>query len=390
MKNPEASIPATHPSPYFVRFDIEGLKRLIDTLKQEGYEVLGPTVRDGAIVIEPIESVSQLPCGVGDEQSGGRYRLTQRSDRSRFGYAVGPTSWKRFLFPPNRLLWRATQHERGFSVETPPVDSQRRAFVGVRGCDLAAIRIQDRVFCGGANPDPDYVSRRKQTFIVAVECGSPVQTCFCTSMGTGPAIGDGFDIRLTEIPDGENPYYLGLAGSEYGAQLLSQIDAIQVNESEFAERNAILASAAAQITRHLDPDHARAVILENPEHSRWDEVASRCLTCGNCTQVCPTCFCSTVDDVTDLTTGVAERSRRWDSCFTMEHSHVHGGAVRRSPRSRYRQWLSHKLGSWWEQFGTAGCSGCGRCIVWCPVGIDLTEEVAYLATKRDAPPEDAP
>lgn len=389
MKTAVPTTTTTSPFTQMVRFDIGGLERLVERLRSEGYEVLGPVVRDGAIVIEPIESVEQLPDGIGDDQDGGHYRLRQRDDHSRFGYAVGPSSWKRFLFPPRRLLWRAIRHERGFSVETPLPETQPRAFIGVRGCELAAITIQDRVFSGGEFPDPDYVSRRAHTLVVAVECGAPAQTCFCASVGTGPAIDEGFDIRLTEVIDAKNPTYLAIAGSDRGAKLLAQVESSPVGEAELAERAAMLAGAEARMTRNLNPDVARAAVLENAEHPRWEAIASRCLTCGNCTQVCPTCFCSTVEDVTDLTTGVAERSRRWDSCFTMEHSHVHGGAVRRSSRSRYRQWLTHKLGTWNEQFGTAGCTGCGRCISWCPVGIDLTEEVAYLASKHKAPLEDA-
>jgi Fe-S-cluster-containing hydrogenase component 2 len=120
------------------------------------------------------------------------------------------------------------------------------------------------------------------------------------------------------------------------------------------------------------------LLARNLEHPRWDDVASRCLACANCTMACPTCFCSTVEDTTDLTGDHAERWRSWDSCFTMDFSHVHGGSVRTSTRARYRQWLTHKLSTWHAQFGTSGCVGCGRCITWCPVAIDLTQEVAAI------------
>ena len=127
----------------------------------------------------------------------------------------------------------------------------------------------------------------------------------------------------------------------------------------------------------------RELLQDSLEHPRWDEVAERCLTCGNCTMVCPTCFCTTVEDVTDLTGEQAERWRAWDTCFSLDHSYVHGGSVRPTGRSRYRQWMTHKLGTWWDQFGTSGCVGCGRCIAWCPVGIDITEEAAALRASPD-------
>jgi len=94
--------------------------------------------------------------------------------------------------------------------------------------------------------------------------------------------------------------------------------------------------------------------------------------------VCPTCFCSTVEDTTDLSGLHAERWRKWDSCFTLDFTYIHGGSIRREGASRYRQWITHKLAHWHDQFGSSGCTGCGRCITWCPVGIDITEEARAI------------
>jgi ferredoxin len=134
--------------------------------------------------------------------------------------------------------------------------------------------------------------------------------------------------------------------------------------------------------RAMETDGLPALLARNPEHPRWAQVAERCLTCGNCTLSCPTCFCHTVEDVADLAGTTAERVRRWDSCFTSEFSYIHGGSVRPSARSRYRQWLTHKLSAWHDQFGTSGCVGCGRCITWCPAKIDITEEVHAIREGR--------
>ncbi|MCA8921947.1 MAG: 4Fe-4S dicluster domain-containing protein, partial [Planctomycetes bacterium] len=140
----------------------------------------------------------------------------------------------------------------------------------------------------------------------------------------------------------------------------------------------VVAAAAAAIERQLPQDGLPAALAAALEHPRWDDVAARCLTCGNCTLVCPTCFCTDVEDTSDLSGQVAERWRRWDTCFSLDFSALHGGSVRASGRSRYRQWLTHKLSTWHDQFGTSGCVGCGRCIAWCPVGIDITVEAAEL------------
>ena len=135
--------------------------------------------------------------------------------------------------------------------------------------------------------------------------------------------------------------------------------------------------------RQLDTGGLRDLMGGSHAAARWDDVAARCLTCGNCTLACPTCFCTSVEDSSDLTGEHAERWELWDSCFDLDFSYLHGGSVRTSPKSRYRQWLTHKLGTWHDQFGSSGCVGCGRCIVWCPAGIDLTEEVKALREERE-------
>ena len=135
---------------------------------------------------------------------------------------------------------------------------------------------------------------------------------------------------------------------------------------------------AAPVPRSLDTENIRDLLFDNLQADRWNEVASRCLSCGNCTMVCPTCFCSSVQEVADLAGDEVTRERHWASCFTLEHSQIHGENPRPTTAAQYRQWLTHKLAGWIDQFGSSGCTGCGRCITWCPVGIDLTEEVAAI------------
>jgi ferredoxin len=358
------------------RLDVHALDRLIGLLAGRGYTVVGPRVRDGAVVYEELESADALPAGWTDVQDGGTYRLERREDDALFGYAAPPTSWKRFLFPPRVGLWRARQAGDGLAVEEEPVGAGPFAFVGVRPCELAAIAIQDRVFLGGRYADRDYAARRRDAFLVAVNCHEPGGTCFCVSMGTGPTAHDGYDLVLTELLEPVHRF-LADAGSPRGEEILAELGGEQATEDDLRAAAAQGEEAARRMGRELDTDNIRELLRDNLEHPRWDEVAERCLTCGNCTLACPTCFCSAVEDAGDLD-GEAARSRVWDSCFSVDYSYIHGGAVRQSPRARYRQWLTHKLGTWHDQFGSTGCVGCGRCITWCPVGIDITEEVAAI------------
>lgn len=357
--------------------DVQTLDDLISALAHAGYEVIGPRKQDDAIVYDTLRSAGDLPVGYADEQDGGKYRLVKGRDGVYFDYVVGPQSWKRFLFPPHQKICQMRKQGKAFRIVEETAGPPRYAFFGVRACEIAAMRVQDKVFDNGTFADPGYLSKRNAAFIVAVNCGRAGGTCFCASMNTGPRAQGGFDLALTEIVDRKRHVFLIEAGSARGSQILAKIPHRAATGEDTAAALAATDRAVKGMGRTMVED-VGPLLKRNLEHSRWNEVAKRCLTCANCTMVCPTCFCSTVEDVTDLSGSNAERWRRWDSCFTMDFSYIHGGAVRRETSSRYRQWMTHKLSSWFEQFGTSGCVGCGRCITWCPVGIDITEEARAI------------
>jgi len=365
----------------------EHLDELLGALKRRGYRLLGPTVDNGAITYDELESAADLPAGWTDEQEGGTYRLRRREDQGVFGYAVGPRSWKQFLWPPRVRLWKARAEGDGFEIEPEPAEPSRDAYIGVRSCDLHAIASLDSALRDIPDPDPGYAARRAGVFIVALNCWQAGGTCFCVSMGTGPRATSGYDIALTEVLEDGRHYFLVEPGSEAGAEVVAELPARGAEAGEVAAGERAVEQAVAGQGRTVDTTDLKGLLYRNYEHPRWDDVADRCLTCGNCTMVCPTCFCTSVEDVTDLTGTEAERTREWDSCFTLDFSYVHGGSIRSTPRARYRQWMTHKLATWGDQFDTFGCVGCGRCITWCPVAIDITEEAAAIrATDGGGPP----
>jgi sulfhydrogenase subunit beta (sulfur reductase) len=364
---------------------------LLGALAGHGYTIVGPTVREEAIVYDEIACAADLPIGWRDEQEAGRYRLARRDDEALFGYAVGPHSWKQYQLPAEVKLWRARVDAQGGLTEVaePPRETPRYAFLGARSCELHALGILDRVLLGGSHPDPADRGRTEELFVIAVQCGQAGGTCFCVSMNTGPVAEQGFDLALTEVLDGSTHHFVVEIGSERGAELLAEVPHAAAGEGDRRAAAAVHARTAAQMGRELDTDGIKELLYRNYDHPRWEEVAERCLTCGNCTIVCPTCFCTTVEDVTDLAGEHVERVQQWDSCFTVDYSNIHGGAVRGSAKSRYRQWMTHKLATWHDQFGSSGCVGCGRCITWCPVGIDLTEEAAAIRESEGGSDEGA-
>ena len=359
--------------------DRDGLSALVQLLGARGRTVIGPTVRDGAVVLDEIASADDLPFGWGTEVEAGRYRLVPRADGAVFAHTAGPQSWKTFLHPQREKLWSADRTPDGrLSVTEENPGQPSYAFLGVRPCDLRAIAIQDRVLAGGRYRDRGYEERRTGAFLVAAECTEPGATCFCVSMGGGPAADAGFDLALTEVLDETGHRFLVRTGSEAGQDVLAHVSHQPADPATEHAARAAVDSARDRMGRAMPPVDLRTLMGQSLEADRWDDVAARCLACGNCTMVCPTCFCTTTEEVTDLTGDHAERWLRWDSCFDVDFSYLHGGPVRSSARSRYRQWLTHKLSTWYEQFGSSGCVGCGRCVTWCPVGIDITEEATAL------------
>lgn len=359
----------------------DDLDTLIQVIALEGHRLIGPTLKDGAIIYDDIHSASDLPRGWTDEQEKGRYRVRKRDDEAYFGYAASPHSWKQFLQLPRKQVWRAERDISGVQIIAIDEPAPQLAFMGVRSCELHAIAIQDRVFLGDQFPNDNYGKRRQQLLIIAVNCTAPAATCFCTSMNTGPEVTLPADLTMTEVIDGDTHVFLISAGSERGERILRQLPVQPAPARQCALAQRAIEDAAGQMKqgpRSFDSADVKDLLYRNYESPEWEQVAERCLSCANCTMACPTCFCSTVEDTTDLTGENAERWERWDSCFTADFSYITGGAVRADTRSRYRQWMTHKLATWHDQFDSSGCVGCGRCIAWCPVGIDLTEELQRI------------
>ena len=358
-----------------VVLDGTGLHCLVDELRSRGYRVVGPTLRDNAIVLAELDSADDLPHGWGVEVAPGSYQLRRRTDRAAFGHSSGPQSWKQFLHPPRQKMWSCGPGGVDAADEPEP----KYAFLGVHGCDLAAIGVLDRVLGSDQHPAGSYVGRRRQVFVVAVNCTEPGRLCFCASMDTGPACRRGYDLALTERVNGGEPDYVVEVGSAAGAEVLAAVPSRPADQLEIDSAAAHVSAAADRMGRQMPELDLRELLVASRESPHWSQVASRCLTCGNCTMVCPTCFCTSTSDVTDLAGEHAERWMEWASCFELDFTFTHEGPVRASGPSRYRHWLTHKLSSWHDQFGTSGCVGCGRCIAWCPTGIDITEEMATFA-----------
>lgn len=350
----------------------------LDLLLSRGYITIGPTIRGDAVVYDEIATVGDFPVGWIDRQDKGKYRLARHKKKMLFACTVGPHSWKRYLHPEEQAVCEVQRSGKKIALLDREEEIPKQAFIGVRSCELHAIAIQDKVLIEGPFVDSSYARRRNNTFIVAVNCVRAGGNCFCVSMNTGPKATSGYDLALTEIADGDRHYLVVDIGSDEGAEIINHVPHDSAGTAEIGAAEKAIANAASRMGRELDTSDLPELLARNFDNPEWEAAGDRCLTCGNCTLVCPTCFCSDIIDTTDLSGDAMQRIRRWDTCFSVEFSYIHGGSVRNSPMSRYRQWMMHKLSYWHDQFGTSGCVGCGRCITWCPVGIDITEEAQTI------------
>jgi ferredoxin len=362
----------------------------------------GPKLKDAAVVIGEIDSPDELAAAWTDTQGPGFYRLREHPRNPQFAFHFGADSWKRLLLPPQSTVWEAERTESGFQVLPSGNDSRSMAFIGVHGCDVSAMLRLDAVFGfqGDHHPssrspraisratciDPSYASRRRSSFVMGVQCTQPGDNCFCTSVGAGPHIHAGSDLVLTELPGQPDPVFHLKALTSAGKRVLADLSLEETDPDCDEKIERLVDRCAAAMPKSLNPSGIREILERNWDHNRWQATAQRCLTCGNCTMVCPTCFCTNILDETDLAGVRARRLRVWDSCFNLEYSYVHGGGhVRSSVKARYRHWMVHKLATWIDQFGEMGCVGCGRCITWCPAGIDIAEEAAVIRETDGAP-----
>ena len=376
---PDASHAAGEPARFL---PAERLEDLVAALRREGRRVIGPTIEDGALRMVEIERAAELPFGWTVIAAPGQVRLERRAPadpRAGRAFDTGP-AWsgiKPWTFPSRVDAIRLeSQPDGSVTVAVDAGPGIPTAVIGARACDLAALAIHDRVLAGGPAIDQDYAARRADLLVIAVECAFATSTCFCSSMGTGPAVTSGADVVLAEVDGG----FVARADSDAGRRLLEQLELPAAGESRVGTAMDQVAALAAAMGTPVQAEGLHDRLLANLDHPRWQSIAERCLACANCTLVCPTCFCTGTTISSDLDGRESTATRTWDSCFTAGFAQVAGGgSFRPKHADRYRQWLTHKFATWWDQFGSSGCVGCGRCIAWCPVGIDIREELAAIA-----------
>ncbi len=362
---------------YFLAY--EKLDDLFNILRAAGYAVVAPQLKNNSIAYDFLENTQQLPWGIIADQQPGSYKIQATQSSRLFDWVNAAQAIKPWLFKAQESRWQVKRDAQGqLQFQEIKATIEPIAFFGARPCDIKAMVIQDKVFLDKQAIDTHYQQRRDNFFIIAANCTTSSTNCFCVGAGDFPKADNNYDLAITEIDGG----FIVQAGHDKAQDLLNTLQLKLASEKQLQQAELGINHAAQMQTKTLNAGNdgqLNAILFANLDHPRWQEVADRCLSCGNCTLVCPTCFCSDHVEKPEFDGQSSEQVKQWGSCFSKQHSIVGGKPLRDDTLKRYRQWLTHKLGSWHDQYDSSGCVGCGRCVTWCPVGIDITEEVNAIS-----------
>lgn len=326
------------------RLSQSGLTQWIEGMLASGRRVLAPVEEEGLTVFRPITNSAELAAN----------------------YTRSDLPFKEWLFPPTEVILRYRIENGEPVLEDPEVDAPETVALFLRPCDAAAVAILDKVF-GGDYEDEFYLTRRRRLTIVGLSCTDPLPECFCAAVGLSPTSELGSDVLLTPIGD----EFLVEVLTEKGEQLVQQFERLFA-DAEGLTKEQVTADAVAKMKRTEPLPSLMGDYAQMFEHPVWEEVARKCLGCGVCAYTCPTCHCYDIVDEAGLFEGV--RCRNWDCCaFALFTLHASGHNPRPTQAHRYRQRILHKFAYFLQTYGQNMCVGCGRCVVKCPVGMDIYE-----------------
>jgi ferredoxin len=293
---------------------------------------------------------------------------------------------RKYLLPPREDLFSFNAK----TMEMSPLieEIEPTVIMALHTCDLHAITLLDKIQ-GTGHADQHYQARRRKTTLVSVECLKPcMEHAFCKSMGT-LSVPDGFDVHLTDLGD----RYAVEIGSEQGEQLIEGSNLFwEPIEADYDRVNEVMAGKWPNFDYRLDCDVTELPDLlgASQDSALWDEVGDACLACGQCTKVCPTCYCFDVLDEIDLKLEHGKRFRVWDSCLIEKFAVVAGGHDFRSSQARRLRHRFMRKGKYqFEAYGLLGCVGCGRCALSCPAHITPVDVLNHLAERRQTSTEEA-
>jgi len=286
---------------------------------------------------------------------------------------------KEIFFPQSEEMFSYCDTGDEVKIEEK-LDDSKKVLFGVRPCDAKSLNMLDKVFNNDLYQDVYYAARRKNSIIVVIGCNEPSTTCFCTSFGIGPMSEEGADIFMIDTGDS----YVVKAVTDKGKEILSSFSNFnEASEEDLQQADKIKEQAVAGITSKIEVTGLKEKLDGMFESSIWDTLHEKCLGCGACAYLCPTCHCFDITD--DAVNAKGERVRNWDSCmFPLFTLHGSGHNPRPTGKERIRQRVMHKFNYFVKNFDEMACVGCGRCIKNCPVNLDIRRVIGLIQEQQDS------
>ena len=327
---------------------------LIEELTKE-HDVFAPVKKESLVSFEAVSSGNEAHLD---------FQNTKKSPKEVF-------------FPQTEVLFTYRAGKEGVEIEEAPAPKRRMVLLGVRPCDARSFVLLDKFFSSGENKDLYYLEKRENTTTIGLACNHPLSTCFCTSLGGSPFGKEGIDLLLQDI----NDKYLIETVTEKGERLIKKFPWLRDAKKGDIEKAKRLSEDAEEAIRSKVSVKGVSEKLDRMfDDTVWGQIYQKCVGCGVCTFLCPTCYCF---DILDEETEEGKRVRIWDSCqfpcFTLQGS---GHNPRPSGKERMRQRIMHKFNYSVKNFGESFCVGCGRCVRECPVNLDIREIVEEISTRQ--------
>ena len=300
------------------------------------------------------------------------FKVLEKGEEPLFTYQNSKNAPKNFFFPRSEVMLRYTRTPKGVEFTAEELFARDGVLMGARPCDARSFVLLDMLFDQEKYKDPYYIEKRNRTTVVSLACAKPpYRECFCTSVGGHPVDDKGADVLITDIGD----VFLVEFITPKGEKLLKYFGDQKADAASEEKKAAVAAAAEAALTWKIAAHEVKEKLDRNFNSPFWDGIHKKCLACGTCTFLCPTCHCFDISDEMKYDDG--RRLRNWDSCmfplFTKETS---GHNPRPTQKERWRQRVMHKFSYYPENFGAIACVGCGRCVQSCPVNIDIRKIVA--------------
>ncbi|MEW6070064.1 MAG: 4Fe-4S dicluster domain-containing protein [Candidatus Thermoplasmatota archaeon] len=311
------------------------------------------------------------------ENNIAKFSIINDGTKIFYEYSNSTIPPKQIIFPQSEVLFKFQLTRKITELQVPVTEGKEKIILWLRPCDAKSFLILDKIF-DSEYKDNNYINKRKTTTLVGLSCNSPSSNCFCTSIKGSPFSKENLDVLFTEL---DKSYYVEVI-TKKGEELIEKAPRLfsEVSKEASIKKVELQAEAERKIVRSVEVNKITEKLKAIYESAFWDSIGEKCIACGICAYLCPTCHCFDINDEVSITRAKGARIRTWDYCthqlYTLQAS---GFNPRPTQKYRVRNRVYHKFKYFQDNFNSTGCVGCGRCVEYCPVNIDVSEILSKIS-----------